>query len=526
MKVLIADPISKLGLSILSDSGLDLIIKANSSLDEKLRAVKDVDGIIIRSGTKVDYKMLQIAKRLKVIGRAGVGIDNIELPAATRKGIVVMNTPDVNTISAAEHTIALMLTLARNIHLGHSTLMDGKWNRHNLIGTELRNKKIGILGLGKIGKEVMDRCLSFGMEILGFDPFVNQDLFSDKEIKITSMDEVLSESDFITLHMPLNSETKNLFNYDRFIKMKSTASIINVARGGIINENDLARVLNEGVINGAAIDVFDSEPLSKNSLLFQAKNILLSPHLGASTKEAKEGVSKAICEQVRDYLNEQKLTNVVNMPISSLSVLKEIQPFLDLGELLGNLISQLNHETIDRILIECQGNIEEIKPISLATLKGILSPNLPDRVNYINAEAIAKELGFNVEVSYSNVESNYNNRISLKVITESKTFQLDGSIFDDMKPRLINVLGRRMEVTPKGIMLFIENIDVPGVIGKVGKTLGDRNINIAAYLLNRSNQDGKAFAVVRVDNEVKKEDMFALEKLEEVEWIECVNVNT
>ena len=214
------------------------------------------------------------------------------------------------------------------------------------------------------------------------------------------------------------------------------------------------------------------------------------------------------------------------MPISSLSLLKEIQPFLDLGEMLGNLISQLNNETIDRILIECQGNIEETKPISLATLKGILSPNIPDRVNYINAEAIAKELGLNVEVRYNNVESNYNNLISLKVMTDSKTFQLDGSIFDDMKPRLVNVLGRRMEVTPKGIMLFIENIDVPGVIGKVGKTLGDRNINIAAYLLNRSNQDGKAFAVIRVDNEVKDEDMVALEQLEEVEWIECVNVNT
>jgi len=337
---------------------------------------------------------------------------------------------------------------------------------------------------------------------------------------------VVSESDFITLHMPLNKETKNLFNYERFKNMKSTASIINVARGGIINESDLAIALNEGVIKGAALDVFDTEPLPKDSPLLKAKNILLSPHLGASTKEAKEGVSKAICEQVRDYLKEEKLNNVINMPISSLSLLKEIQPFLDLGELLGNLISQLNNETINSILIECQGNIEEFKPISLATLKGILSPNLPDRVNYINAEAIAKELGLNVEVRYNNIKSNYNNLISLKVMTDNKTFQLDGSIFDDMKPRLVNVLGRRMEVTPKGIMLFIENIDVPGVIGKVGKTLGDRNINIAAYLLNRSNQDGKAFAVIRVDNEVKHEDMVALEQLEEVEWIECVNVNT
>ena len=526
MKVLIADPISDLGLSILSDSGIDLIVKSDSTQEEKLNFVQNVDGIIIRSGTKVDSKMIHAAKNLKVIGRAGVGIDNIELASATRKGIVVMNTPDVNTISAAEHTIALILTLARNIHLGHSTLIDGKWNRHKLIGTELRNKKIGILGLGKIGKEVMDRSLSFGMQVLGYDPFVNQELFSDKEIKITDIDEVVSKSDFITLHMPLNAETKNLFNYDRFKRMKPTASIINVARGGIINENDLAIALNKGVIRGAALDVFDNEPISKDNPLLKAKNILLSPHLGASTKEAKEGVSKAICEQVRDYLNEQKLNNVINMPISSLSVLKEIQPFLDLGELLGNLISQLNNKTIENILIECQGNIEEIKPISLATLKGILSPNLPDRVNYINAEAIAKELGLSVEVRYNNVKSNYNNLISLKVKSGNKTFQLDGSIFDDMKPRLVNVLGRRMEVTPKGIMLFIENIDVPGVIGKVGKVLGDRSINIAAYLLNRSNQDGKAFAVIRVDNEVKRDDIAALEKLEEVGRVECVKVNT
>ena len=526
MKVLIADPISDSGISILNDAGFELILKPESSQEEKTNAARDVDGIIIRSGTKVDSKMIEYADSLKIIGRAGVGIDNIDLNAATRKGIIVMNTPDVNTISAAEHTIALMLTLSRNTHIGHSTLASGMWERHNLIGTELQKKTIGILGLGKIGREVMDRCLSFGMQILGYDPFVNEDTLSEKDITLMNLDEIVKRSDFISLHIPLNDETRNLFNYDLIKSMKRSAKIINVARGGIINENDLAKALNEDIIMGAAIDVFTTEPIEKENPLLNAKNILLSPHLGASTREAKEGVSKAICEQVRDYLQDLKLTNALNIPISNLSLLNDLKPYLDLGEMLGNLMSQLIKEPINQVIIECKGNIEDIRPISLATLKGILSPNLPDRVNYINAEAIAKELSINIEIGYSNMDSNYNNLISLKVLTENNTFRLDGSIFDDLKPRLVNVLGRDMEVTPKGAMLFIENVDVPGVIGRVGTLLGNRDINIAAYLLSRENQNGKAFAVIRIDNSIKEEDITELRNLKEVDKVEYIRVNT
>ena len=525
MKVLITDSISDTGLSILQDSGFDIVYKAESSQIEKYGAAHDVEGLIIRSGTKVDSTMIEYAHRLKVIGRAGVGVDNIDVISATRKGIVVMNTPDVNTISAAEHTVALMLTLSRNTHLGHATLINGSWDRHKLIGTELQNKIIGILGLGKIGREVMDRCRSFGMQIIGFDPFVSQDLFSEADITITSLDEVVKKSDYISLHMPLNDGTIDLFNYERLKTMKPTAKIINVARGGIVNESDLARALNEDIISGAAIDVFTTEPIHKDNPLLNAKNILLSPHLGASTKEAKEGVSRAICEQVRDYLIDEKLTNALNMPISNLSLLKEIQPFLDLGELLGNLISQLNRDPIERIVIECQGTIEDTRPISLAIIKGLLAPTLPDRINYVNAETIAKELGLDVEIRYSNSDSSYNNVISLVVVTKKKSYQLDGSIFDDSKPRLVNVLGRNMEVTPKGIMLLLENNDVPGVIGKVGTLLGDRGINIAAYLLNRGDQNGKAFAVIRLDNMVEQEDMLLLRNLDEIKWVEYVEVN-
>ena len=303
MKVLITDPISDTGLSILQDSGFDIVYKAESSQIEKYGAAHDVEGLIIRSGTKVDSTMIEYAHRLKVIGRAGVGVDNIDVISATRKGIVVMNTPDVNTISAAEHTVALMLTLSRNTHLGHATLINGSWDRHKLIGTELQNKIIGILGLGKIGREVMDRCRSFGMQIIGFDPFVSQDLFSEADITITSLDEVVKKSDYISLHMPLNDGTIDLFNYERLKTMKPTAKIINVARGGIVNESDLARALNEDIISGAAIDVFTTEPIHKDNPLLNAKNIFVT------YSEDNDNDSDSISPQVTQKISLQHPQN-------------------------------------------------------------------------------------------------------------------------------------------------------------------------------------------------------------------------
>ena len=524
MKILVSDPITDTGLSILKDSGINIVYLPNSDSIAINKAIQDADGMIIRSGTKVDLEMIESSKKLQVIGRAGVGVDNINLQAATRKGIVVMNTPDVNTISAAEHTIALMLTLSRNIHHGHMGLDNGLWDRHKLVGTELRNKTIGILGLGKIGREVMERCVSFKMNILGYDPFVKKELFPDGGVTITDLDTLTKESDFITLHIPLNDKTRNLFNYDRLKLMKPSARLINVARGGIINEIDLAKALKENVIAGAAIDVFESEPISKEHPLVGISNALLSPHLGASTNEAKEGVSRAICEQVRDFLIEGKLSNALNIPISNLALLKDIQPFLDLAELLGNLLAQIVNEPTERVLIECHGTAEEIRPISLAFFKGFLSSNIPDRINYINAEAIAKELGIEVQLQYTNIESNYLNFISTSVICKKQTYRMSGSVFNDNKPRLVNVLGRKMEVTPKGTMLLIENDDVPGVIGQIGTLLGGLGINIAAYLLNRGHENGKAFAVIRIDNALGEDDIEILRDLSVVKWVKQIQV--
>ena len=522
MKVLVSDPITKDGLNILKTAGLDVIYLPEGTPEEKQSACQDVHGWIIRSGTKVSSEMIQIAEDLQVIGRAGVGVDNIDFPSAIRKGIVVMNTPDVNTISAAEHTIALMLTLSRNIHLGHFRLEKGEWNRNQLVGTELHGKTLGIVGLGKIGREVMERCCSFGMEIVGFDPFVSQEIFDDEKIKIVDLESLTMTSDYVTLHVPLTDQTRNLFDYDRLCTMKPSARIINVARGGIINEEDLAKAVKEGRITGAAVDVFTSEPIDQSHPLVGVKNIILSPHLGASTREAKEGVSRAVCEQVRDYLMDGKLTNAMNMPISDLAKLREIQPFLNLAELLGNLQSQIMDGPISQVSIECHGNAKETKPIKLACIKGLLHTRMPERINYINAETIARELGVTVNIHYSNLESSYRNLISTKVTEGGKTHRLDGSVFDDDHPRLVNLFGHEMEVTPRGNMLFVENKDIPGVIGKVGTLLGSLNVNIAAYLLSRSRENDHAFGVIRIDHPLEKKDLKRLSDIDEIQSVKQI----
>ena len=516
MKILVSDSITENGLSVLKDANLDVLYLPNASIKKKSEAAKEIYGWIIRSGTTITEKMIKDSSNLQVIGRAGVGVDNIDIQTATRHGIVVMNTPDINTISAAEHTLAMMLTLSRNIAIGDSEVKQGEWNRNELIGSELSNKILGIVGMGKIGREVMTRCRSFGMRILGYDPFMNQDMFNPEEVRIVELEELIINSDIISVHVPLTDSTRDLFDYDRLSNMKSTARIINVARGGIINETDLAKALNDGLIAGAAVDVFTSEPLDKSNPLVNAPNIVLTPHLGASTKEAKEGVSLAICEQVRDYLIHGKLNNAINMPIADIAKLKEIEIFLDFADTMGNLQSQLNSGAIKRVQIESSGSIEDSKPLALAFLKGLLSSRIPDRVNYINAETLAVDLGISIEHSYTNDSGSYTNLIRTKVSGDSEPTIIAGSIFEGDHPRLVNILGYEMDLKPYGTMLFTRNKDVPGVIGSVGTILGNANINIGGYLLSREMNEDEAFSVIRVDSKISEEILVELQKLPEI----------
>ena len=516
MKILVSDPITESGMAVLTDANFDVVQLPEGTPEEKAEACKDIHGWVIRRGTKITAEMIDGAENLQVIGRAGVGVDNIDIPAATRRGVVVMNTPDVNTISAAEHTVAIMLTLSRNISIGDSGMKNGEWNRNALVGTELRHKTLGIVGMGKIGREVMTRCRSFGMKILGFDPYMNQDMFNPEEVTIVDLDELTANSDYITVHVPLTDSTRDLFDYARLSAMKSTARIVNVARGGIINEAGLAKALVDGKIAGAAIDVFTSEPVDDSNPLVNAPNIVLTPHLGASTKEAKEGVSMAVCEQVRDYLLHEKLNNALNMPISDMAKLKEIQINLDLAELMGILQGQLNPGVIKRVQVECSGTMDEAKPAALAFLKGLLKNRIPDRVNYINAESLAVELGISIEHSFTNDSGSYTNLIRTRVTGESEPTRIAGSVFEGNRIRMVNILGYEMEVTPYGTMLFARNKDVPGVIGKVGTMLGEAKVNIGGYLLSREMNDGEAFAVVRVDNPVPDSVLSQIRDLPEI----------
>ena len=362
----------------------------------------------------------------------------------------------------------------------------------------------------------MTRCRSFNMKILGYDPFMSQEMFNTEEVRIVELDELVSKSDIISVHVPLTDSTKDLFDYKRLSSMKSSARIINVARGGIINEPDLAKALSEGIIAGAAIDVFTSEPLEKSNPLVNSPNVVLTPHLGASTKEAKEGVSIAICEQVCKYLINEKLSNAVNMPISDIAKLKEIQIYLDISELMGKLQGQLNPGVIKRVQVECSGLIDESKSVALAFIKGLLSNRIPDRVNFINAESLAIDLGISIEHSYTNDSGSYNNLIRTRVSTKDDATRIAGSIFDGNRPRLVNILGYEMDLSPYGTMLFTRNKDVPGVIGKVGTILGKAKVNIGGYFLSRDKNDNEAFSVVRVDSFVGDEVISELKKLTEI----------
>ncbi len=523
MKVIVSDPISEDGLRILKDHNIEVINVDGHNIDEYYNDIKTAEGWIIRSGTTIDSKIIKKAINLSVIGRAGVGVDNIDISAATRRGIVVMNTPDANTISAAEHTMALILALSRNVSSGHNGLSKGEWNRHLLIGSELHGKTIGIVGLGKIGREVMKRCKAFNMNILGYDPYIQDDFFRDDELKICNLESLIKKSDYITLHIPLTSNTKNLFDYDNLVKMKKEARIINVARGGIINENDLAKVLIEKNISGAALDVFESEPLNINSPLLSSPNIILTPHLGASTREAKEGVSISICNQIKNFLINEELDNAINIPFKNFAHLKEMAPFLQLSELLGCIHSQVFDGPIRSVAITCYGSINDTKPIGLSFLRSLLKNRVPERVNYINADALAKELGIEVSINFSTSDSNYSNLISA-VVTSEKDILIEGSIFDDNLPRLVNIFGYKMEVNPTGTLLFVQNDDVPGVIGKVGTLLGDNKINIAAYLLSREKNKNLAFAVIRLDHTIEPEIIDMLNNIEELKFVCQINL--
>jgi len=515
-KILVSDPIADKGIEILEEAGFDIIYNPNPTDDELQTLAGDADGWVVRSGTKITSNLLKNASKLQVIGRAGVGVDNIDIKEATNQGVIVMNNPDGNTISAAEHTMAMMMALSRNIQLGHLGLIKGEWNRSSLVGNELKGKTLGVVGLGRIGREVIKRALGMEMKIIGYDPFVNQDVFDAEKVTIIDLDTLCADSDYITLHLPLLDSTKNLFDAERLSIMKPTARIINVARGGIIHELDLANALNNGGIAGAAVDVFENEPLDSENPLVSAKNILLTPHLGASTHEASEGISFGICCQIRDFILEDKLSNPINMPITDMTKLKQIKPFLDLAETLGKIQTQLVDSPINTVSVECFGNIDDSKPIALSFLMGMFHDMTDNRINFVNAAVIAEERGVSFSHSFNSEPVSFSNLVVAHVTTENGTIKVAGSVFGDQYPRIIDIMGYAVDVRPEGNMLFVQNKDVPGVIGKIGMMLGEGKVNIAEYLLSRKDNSDTAYSVIKVDGQIDEKLLDKLSNIDDV----------
>jgi len=503
-KVLITDPVSEEGIKLLSElKNIEVEVKLELSPAELIKAIKDADAHIMRSGTRVSADVIEAAEKLKVICRAGVGVDNIDIDAATRKGIVVMNVPGVNSNAAAELTMALMLALSRNVAYADSSLKDGRWERSSLVGRELKNKKLGLLGFGKVGKEVALRAKAFEMEIQIYDPYVSDEIISSSGAVASDLNDLLKEVDYLSLHMPLNDDTRNIINAESMALMKDGIMIINCARGGLIDEKALSKALKSGKIKGAALDVFENEP-PEDSPLLKADNVILTPHLGASTEEAKVGISLGACRQVADFLLHNKAENALNVPFTG-EISPMLEPFVELARYIGVLQSQLTGGEISKMEIICNGDIKEITPVAMSVLMGFISSSSTDPINNVNAHYIAKQRGIKVTESYVHDDKNYRNLIESKVTGKRGNLIVCGTVFAGEHKRIVQVDEYHMEVKPEGIMLFIKSEDLPGVIGKIGTILGRENQNIAEFNLGRSEKSGVALSLVNLDSPLTEE---------------------
>jgi D-3-phosphoglycerate dehydrogenase len=521
LRILITDALSEEGLNLLkSRQELEVVPKKGLSKEEIKQIIKDYDALIVRSGTKVTADIIEAAgERLKVIGRAGIGVDNVDVEAATRKGIVVMNTPEANAVTTAEHTIALMFALARKIPQAHFSLKSGLWEREKFKGREIFGKTLGIIGLGNIGRFVAERAIGLKMRVIAYDPFLTKEVATKLGVELVSFDELLEKADIITIHTPLTPDTKNLIGKEAFMRMKKGVIIVNCARGGIVNEQDLYEAIKSGRVGGAALDVYEKEPPDKDNPIFTLDdNIVFTPHLGASTEEAQTKVSVAIAEQIIDFFINGVVRNAVNMPSISLELLKLMKPYITLAEKLGSFQGQLCRSGVEEIHIEYSGEVSgfNVAPLTVAALKGFLSPIMDIVVSYVNAPVIAKERGIRVIESKSSKSEDFTSLISIKVKTNQGEKHVAGTIFGREEPRFVRVNGFSLDVIPQGYLLIEENNDKPGVIGATCTTLGKRGINIARMHLGRESIGGRAIAFINVDSPVPEEVIGEISQLPNV----------
>lgn len=481
MKVLVSDPLSEVGVKIFEETpGIDVDVNTGLTQEELKEIIGQYDGLSIRSATKVTADVITAARNLKVIGRAGIGLDNVDIPAASQRGIVVMNTPEGNTITTAEHTLAMIMALSRNIPQATASLKEGKWEKKKLKGRELFNKTLGLIGSGHIGRIVADRCKGMKMKVIVYDPYIKPETIERLDLEPVSFDELLHRADYLTVHTPKTDETTGIINREAIEKMKEGAMIVNCARGGIVNEDDLYEALKSGHLGGAALDVFSEEPPGKIELM-SLSNFICTPHLGASTREAQDNVAKDVAEQIVAYLLQGTVKNAVNVPSISPELMNTLRPYVTLMERMGALQSQLSDSAVLEARIDYSGTVTEfdISPLTTAMLKGLLTPFLKDDVNFVNAAHIASDRGIKVVESKISTSEDFASLVKLSVKTLDGENIVCGTIFGKKMPRIVRINDFQLEAIPEGHNLFIQNQDSPGIIGRIGTTLGNHDINIS-----------------------------------------------
>jgi len=527
MKILVSDKLAEEGIKIIKKvKEFQVDVKTGLKPEELKNTIKDYDAIIVRSATKVTKDIINAADKLKVIGRAGVGLDNVDLGAATQKGIIVMNTPAGNTISTAEHTMSMLLALSRNIPQANSSVKSGEWKRSNFMGVELYNKILGIVGLGKIGAEVAKRASSFGMKILAYDPFLSIEIAQTLGVEVVELKELLKRSDYITVHTPLTEETKHMLSSKEFALMKEGVRVLNCARGGIVDEKALVAAIKSGKVIGAAIDVYEKEPIAADSDLLKLSNVITTPHLGASTEEAQVNVAIEVAEIVRDALLGKGIRNAANYPCLEAEVCKIIEPYINLTEKLGSLGAQLVDGRISELNISYSGEIiqHDLTPLTLALVKGVLKPILQETVNFINAVSLAKERGIKVNEVKSSKEEEFVTLVQLEIKTDKEKRKICGTLSSNKQPRVVKIDGYYVELAPLGEMIFIQNWDRPGIIGNLGTLLGKHKINIAAMTFGREKPGGKSISVLNVDSPVSSSVLEKIKKTENVLGVKIIRI--
>ena len=524
MRILVADPIAEEGIAALR-AHAEVDVKTGLKRDELINIIGDYDAVVVRSETKITADVIQAGKRLQVIGRAGVGVDNIDVEAATKKGIVVVNAPTGNTISAAEHTLAMMLALARHIPQANTKLKGGEWRRQDFMGTELRNKTLGIVGLGNVGSEVARRAKSFDMRLIAHDPFASVEYARNLGVALVNLDELLREADFITMHTPLNEKTKGLINTKQLAMVKPSVRIINCARGGVIDEEALFNAVENGQVAGAAVDVFTEEP-AKNNILFKSDKILVTPHLAASTAEAQTGAALDVSDQVITVLNGKPARHAVNMPLISPETLAVIGPFLEVARQIGRLVYQLGEGQMSSIVIKYEGEIanHDTAALKATIVGGLIETVSEERVNLVNANLIAQRRGLKITEQTDPTCENYGNLITLEVKTTAGMTTVAGTIMRG-EPHILRVNRYWIDIVPRGgYLLLSDHRDRPGLIGEVGTILGNADINISSMLLSRLEPRGPALMVLELDEAVNETTLRKLQALPEVYTVKLVKL--